>query len=390
MKLAVVLSRFPFPLEKGDKLRAYHQIKELSKKHEIYLFCLSDQEVKEDWKTEVQQFCKELHVFRLNTLLIAWNTARQIFTELPFQVGYFYQRGIHKKINQHIGRIKPDHIYCQLVRSAEYVKNFHTIRKTIDYMDALGLGMQRRSVISRGILRWLFAAEGRRLTAYENRIFDYFDGHTAISEQDRQFINHPQNRDIAIVENGTDDRFFDYVKKVPVLYDLVFVGNLNYPPNIECAEFIAREILPDVRKVIPTASLLLSGANPHKRVRDLSRLDGITVSGWVDDIRESYASAKIFTAPLFIGSGMQNKLLEAMALEIPCITTPLANNALKAVKNEHIFIAGDRDKFVETILHLLKDKALASSVACAGKEFVQARFQWPIAVKKLEEVLERK
>ena len=388
MKLAVILSRFPYPLEKGDKLRAYHQIRELSKSHELFLFCLTDQPVSQHQQNELQEYCTELHVLQLKKPLIYWNTAKQFFTDKPYQVGYFYQRAIQKKLNHHLTRIKPDHLYCQLIRTTEYVKNVHDIKKTVDYMDALGIGMQRRAAISRGIRKRLFLAESRRLTTYENRIFDYFDHHTIISEQDRQFINHPQNKAIVVVENGISDTFFNYEKKVEKTFELVFNGNMNYPPNIECAVYIGTIILPELQKIKPNAQLLLSGANPHPRVLELAKLPGIEVSGWVDDIRDSYAKGRIFVAPLFIGTGLQNKLLEAMAMGLPCITTQLANNALKAENGKSILIGNDAKQFVECIVRLLDDAELAADLGRNGKNYVHSNYNWTAATSKLLRLIE--
>ena len=177
MKLIVLLSRFPYPLEKGDKLRAYHQIKELSKTNEIYLFSLSDKNVDESNRKKIEEYCKEVHILRLNKFGIYWNSGSQLLTDKPFQVGYFYSKKWVKYVDNEIRRIQPDHIYTQLIRTSEYVKNIHDIPKTIDYMDALGQGMIRRFKISSGIKRQFFKSEGQRLLKYEHRIFDYFDNH---------------------------------------------------------------------------------------------------------------------------------------------------------------------------------------------------------------------
>jgi len=383
MKLLVLLSRFPYPLEKGDKLRAYHQIKELAKHHEIHLVCLTDQNIKDEWVIEVKKICKELHVFKLNWALIYLNTAKQFFTDKPFQVGYFYQRTIQKKINSLIVEIKPDHIYCQLIRTAEYVKNIQHIKKTIDYMDALGKGMSRRSEISTGIKKRLFKMEAKRLSEYENRIFDYFNHHTIISEQDRKFINHAQQNDITIIENGIDESFFNFDKVVDKKYDLVFIGNMNYAPNIECAEFIVNEILPDLSLKNPSIQLLISGANPHQRILNLEGKN-VTVSGWVEDIRQSYASGKIFVAPLFIGTGLQNKLLEAMAMGMPCVTTTLAANGLGIHDKQIVLTADSKEEFVEKISALLEDENLYAELSKSARDYVQQSFSWREAVLKLE------
>lgn len=383
MKLFVILSRFPFPLEKGDKLRAYYQLKELSKKNEIILCCLSDKAVKEEWKTEIRKYCQQLHIFELGKTKVYTNTALQAFSSKPFQVGYFYQSGIQRKIDQIIRIEKPDHIYCQLIRTAEYVKHHHNIPKTIDYMDALGKGMLRRAEISSGIKRFLFRAEGKRLSQYENRIFDYFNHHTIISAQDRKYINHPDQDKIVIIENGISSDFFNGPTGVTPEYELVFTGNMNYPPNIECALFIANEILPKLKSKFPQIRLLLSGANPNPKIAELNKRPDITVSGWVDDIRTSYANGKIFLAPLFIGTGLQNKLLEAMAMGLPCITTPLANNALKAIPGKSILLADHADSFAEKVTDLLTDHDLSKEIANGGQSFVKEHFSWEKSVEKL-------
>ena len=388
MKIFVLLSRFPYPLEKGDKLRAYHQLKELALHNEIILCTLSDKKITPQAINQLKEFCAEVHIFKLNKGLIYWNTLKQFFTHKPYQIGYFYQYGIQKKINRLVELKKPDHIYCQLVRTTEYVKNIHNIPKTLDYMDALSKGMLRRAEISKGIRKKLFTIEGRRLLEYENRIFDYFNFHTIISEQDRAFISHPYAKKIKIIENGISTDFSTYQGEFSRAYELVFTGNMNYPPNIECAVFIVEKILPLVHKTNPAIRLLLSGASPHPRVLALAKPNQIVVTGWVEDIRDSYAQGKLFIAPLFIGTGLQNKLLEAMAMGLPAITTSLANNALGAEPNKNAVIVNTAEEFATAILQLLEDEKFWNQISENGKKYVSSKFSWAKSVRKLEELMQ--
>ena len=143
-------------------------------------------------------------------------------------------------------------------------------------------------------------------------------------------------------------------------YDLLFTGNMNYPPNIDSVIFLVQKVLPLVRKERPGTSLLISGVDPSPSVRDLARVDPlVTVSGWVKDIRSSYAAARIFIAPMQIGTGLQNKLLEAMAMRMPCITSPLANNAVGAPVDDAILIGNTPEEYAAHILRLLSDPARA-------------------------------
>lgn len=381
-RLVVVLSRFPFPTEKGDKLRAFYQIRDLSKDWDIYAICLSEQMISEEHKAKVNAYCKELHIFQLDKWKKLFNTGLQFFTTKPFQVGYFYQHSIHHQIDILLKRIEPDHIFCQLIRAAEYVKNYHSCTKTIDYMDALSAGIKRRIPQSSLLSRWLFRSEWKRLTRYENILFDYFEYHTIISEQDRDLIAHPQRAKIDILPNGVGEHFFNYSKPVQKTHDLVFTGNLSYPPNINAVHYITHEICPVLKASGRNVSVLISGANP---VSEIERLQGkIDLTGWVEDIRDSYAKGIVFVAPMFIGTGLQNKLLEAMAMGIPCITTPLANNALGA-DSSSILLAETPEGFADKIQMLLSDEELRERYATNGQNYVKANFNWNNLTQKLSD-----
>ncbi|MDD2982885.1 MAG: glycosyltransferase [Crocinitomicaceae bacterium] len=379
--LAVILSRFPFPLEKGDKLRAYYQIKDLSKHFDIELICISDIQVTQENQNQLKDYCKNMHVFELRKIGIIWSLFKGIFNKKPFQVQYFYQPWIQRKINEIVLKSKPEHIYCQLVRSSEYVKNYHECKKTLDYMDALSKGIERRKKSAFGLKKELMKMESKRLTAYERSIFDYFEFHTIISKQDRQFILHPKQKKIQIIPNGVDQKFFEFTSKKPH-FDLVFTGNMSYPPNIEAALYIKNQLMPLLEKQLPTIQCLISGVNPTNILKKCAS-DNFIVSGWVEDIRDSYANAKIFIAPMMLGTGLQNKLLEAMAMGLPCITTTLANNALNAIPNQQILIADTENEFINQVNLLMNDVLFYQRIAENGQAFVKENYQWSVINDRL-------
>lgn len=377
-KLAVVLSRFPFPLEKGDKLRAYHQIKELSKNYNVSLFALSDKEVTQEQFSEVEKFCTQIKIYRLSMLMIAWQLFATLFRNRPFQVGYFYDPRIKRQINKELNSLKPDHIFCQLIRVSEYVKNYHSCSKTLDYMDALSKGMERRISNSKFTFRWLVRSEAQRLNNYERIIFSYFEFKTIISEQDRDLIMHPERSLIQCIPNGIDQESLTPLKIEPK-FDLVFVGNLSYVPNIEAVEFI-NELLIQT----PHLTCLIAGADTSAAVkRIVEKNKQITLLGWVDDVRTAYCSGKYFIAPMMIGTGMQNKLLEAMTLGLPCLTTSLANNAIKAIHLESIIVADNLLEFKEGIEFLENNPKKAEQIGLSGQRFISENYTWKNSVNKL-------
>lgn len=369
--LAIIVSRFPFPLEKGDKLRIYYQIKELSKYYSITLLAISDIPIKSEHLKELEKYCNSVHVFRLKKWMILLQLISCLFKQTPYQVGYFYDPIIHRKIKNLLKSLKPDHIYCQLIRVSEYVKDDHSCHKTLDYMDALSKGIERRINKSPFIWRWLFRSESQRLSRYEQRIFSYFENKTIISEQDRDLILHPDRKTIVPIPNGIDSKFFEYQKGVAE-FDLIFVGNLSYAPNIEAVQYLGQ-----LMDKVPHISCLISGANPTSVVKKVvSQHSNMHLQGWVEDIRSAYSKGHIFIAPMMIGTGMQNKLLEAMAMGIPCITSPLANNAIKGIHFDNILVAENPSEFIRFIEMLLSDKDLADSIGQKGKEYVRANYTW--------------
>ncbi len=384
MKLFVLLSRIPYPLEKGDKLRAFNHLKYLSKKNEIVLCALNDTELHKDAIKILGQYCKSIHIIKLSKAGILLNLILTFFNGLPFQTGYFYSRKAQRKINRILEEENPDHIFCQLLRVAGYVKNQPT-PKTLDYQDVFSKGIERRIKKSPFYMKPLLRLEYRRLLKYENYIFDFFDNKTIISKPDRDLIPHPDKEKIHVIPNGVDTDYF-YPVQSRKEYDIVFIGNMGYPPNVDAAEYLANKIFPLVLEKNPEVKLLLAGASPDKRVQAL-RSENIHVSGWVEDIRDCYAKARIFIAPMQIGTGLQNKLLEAMAMKIPCITSPLANSALGAKPGKEILTGNNPIEFANSILFLLNNPEPAEKLAKAGYYFVLNNYNWEPATKVLEGIM---
>ena len=386
MKLLIILSRVPYPLEKGDKLRAFHQLKYLAKNNDVSLVCLNDIELHPEANAVLNSICREVHIAQLSKFQIVLNLVKGLFSTKPLQVSYFYSKKAQQLIDSIITSKQPDHIYCQLIRTTEYVKQYTIIPKTLDYMDALSKGIERRIAKANWLFKTILKLEYKRLYTYEKTIFSFFNNKTIISEQDRELINHPDKNSIEIVANGVDESFLNYPKKEDKKYDLLFSGNMSYPPNIESAVYIVEKIFPLVKKQIPNIQLMIAGTSPTSKIIAL-RSNNVLVSGWVKDIKEIYASSKIVIAPMQTGTGLQNKLLEAMAMGIPCISSTLANNALKAIHNENILVADSPEQYAACIIELINNTEKANDIARKGKNFVSINYGWDMMNAKLENIM---
>jgi sugar transferase (PEP-CTERM/EpsH1 system associated) len=373
MKIFILLPRIPFPLEKGDKLRAFNQIKYLSEYHEIHLCALNDAEIHPSAIEALKPYCKSINFFYLPPSDRIIGVFLSLFNGRPFQVGYFFNRRNYKKINQLINEIKPDRLYCQLVRVAEYIKH-QKIKKTIDYQDVFSKGIERRIAHASFYMKLIFKMEYKRLVRYEAEVFDRFDNKVIISHPDKELIQHPQNNKIVVIPNGVDFEYYKPLEREKE-YDLLFTGNMGYAPNINSVIYLVTKILPEVYKKIPKIKVLIAGANPSLKVLSL-KSENINVTGWVKDMRECYAKAKIFIAPMQIGTGLQNKLLEAMAMKLPCITSELANSALCAVNGTEIITGNDPEDYASQIISLLNDAEKAKKLGENGYQFVLKKYNW--------------
>lgn len=384
MKILVVLSRIPFPLEKGDKLRAYYQLKELSRWHELYLVALYSHAIPGEAMRELTPFCREVHFLKQHPVRSAFNMAGAFLSGLPVQCGYFYSHRNHKKIDEIVRAVQPDRIYCQLFRMAEYVRNY-AIPKVLDYQDAFSKGMERRARKAFPLTRAVMRMEARRIAHYETDIFDDFEHKTMITALDREYIQHPMREEIVVVPNGVDFAKFSH-PEVPKTYDLIFSGNMNYPPNIDAAVYLAKEIFPELQRKHPDLKLMIAGADPAAKVRAL-QTDHIKVTGWVPSMTDCYAQSRVFVAPMRLGTGLQNKLLEAMSMQLPCVTSPLAAKPLEPAMQENAVVAcGTTLQYVEILDKLLSDRHYYQELARNGNTFVHERYDWTNATRKLSEL----
>ena len=300
------------------------------------------------------------------------------------QCGYFYNHKAAKRINRLIIKHKPDILYGQLLRTAEYIRH-KDIPKAIDYQDIFSYGMKRRANIASFITRPVFNMEYRRLKRFEAITFDQFDVRSIISEPDRALFPHEKRDEILIIPNGVDHDFFKPQNREKK-YDLVFTGNMSYPPNVNAVEYLANDIMPIVWKTLPETTLYIAGATPDPKVKKAAS-ERIIVSGWLDDIRDAYAQSRVFIAPMRIGTGLQNKLLEAMSMRLPAITSPLANASLGAQPDEEVLIGSNAEEMAQNIITLLTDKEKAERLAQSGYDFTNRVYDWGKATERLEEAM---
>lgn len=385
MKILVVLPRFPYPLEKGDKLRAYHQIRILSERNDVFLFAVSHDSVSDDCIKQLRPFCKDICVVKSPKLVNIKNVVRNFLYAKSLQIGYWDSQRARKAYKAFEKKVQPDVIYSQMVRTMTLVSR-SPLPKVMDFQDALSMNMERRMDCSHGLWHYILHFEFKMLRSSEYNSFKIFDALTIISDIDSEAIPHKKNGNISVIPNGVDFDYFHPMPDVEKDFDIVFCGNMSYEPNVHASKFLVERVMPLVWQSRPQTTLLLAGTSPKSVVSRLAS-ERVTVSGWVPDIRQSYARAHVFAAPMQTGSGLQNKLLEAMAMQVPCVTTPIANDSLHATDGRDVLVGVDARQFADHIIALLNDTELRQSIAQAGFDFVHQNYSWEYYGSLLESVL---
>ncbi len=389
MRIVVALSRFPYPIEKGDKLRAFRQIQGLSENHTIHLVALNHTVPGEEEIRELRKYCESVDVIVSGKWKKLRNLFRSLFTRIPFQVHYFQSATMQARIRKVCEQVKPDVMFVQLIRLGLSIPLDIKIPMYIDYMDSFSAGMRNRIPLipwyARPIAKW----EARRLEKYEMGLLQAFSGYSMITAADLPGFPETQRKNFDIIPNGVSPEFIGYKcpDSIPE-YDIIFTGNLGYHPNILAAMFLVREILPKVREKYPDLKVCLAGARPVKEIQALAGKN-VVVTGFVSDLREYIAKSMMFVAPMISGSGLQNKLLEAMAIGLPSVTSSLANRALGAESGNHLLVCDTADEFAREIISLMGDRGRAVKLGMSGRKFVEANFDWNRSNEMLEKALIR-
>jgi polysaccharide biosynthesis protein PslH len=387
MKVLVVLSRFPWPLEKGDKLRAWYQLRGLAEQHEVHLVCLSAHQVSADGLGQVS-FCKTVQVVRHPRWKAASNLLRAAFNDLPFQVNYFRSRKMKAVISETIQVQEIEACFVQLIRlGGNLPYQFPQVRWVLDYMDTFSIGMAQRVSGSGFLMRPFVASESRRLKQYEAKIAAHFDELVVISARDAHGLAPLLREVVHVIPNGVGEAFFEDLPRPAVKdFDLIFFGNMGYHPNVQSARFLVEEVLPILHSRGIRPRLCIVGARPASVIRSWEGPE-IKVTGFVPDIRDYVLRSKVSVAPLVGGQGLQNKLLESMAMTMPTITSVIGNAGLGAEAGEDLIVCENANGFADAIERLLTDAAEAKRIAENGRRFVETRFRWAVMNERLNAVI---
>jgi sugar transferase (PEP-CTERM/EpsH1 system associated) len=392
MNILYIAHRIPYPPNKGDKIRSFHQIRHLSSKHAVHLACLVDEPEDLQYVKALEKYCASVDaVYRAKTTarLLA---VQALFTHNPLSVASFYSGELKRKIAHRLRSEKCDRILVFSSSVAQYVWHVVGIPRVIDFVDADSEKWRLYADYHPFPRSSIYRLEANRLARYEAEIARVFDHAIFISEKESSVLQgQASGLPISVIPNGVDLDYFspsrDHLigSKQPFI---VFSGAMDYFPNVDAVRYFCKAIFPLISKAMPETQFYIVGRCPTRQVRELGHQPNVIVTGSVPDIRPYLAPASVAVAPLRIARGVQNKILEAMAMGLPVVGTSMAFQSIPATRADGIRIADDPRGFAQKVLTLLADHELQRQCSLQARHFVRRHYRWQDHGIRLESLLE--
>jgi sugar transferase (PEP-CTERM/EpsH1 system associated) len=387
MRLLFLTSRLPYPPNRGDRLRVFNFIRELSREHEITLLSFVADTAETAQIAGLRPYCHDIHLVPMSRARSMAAAATGLWRPEPLQALYYRSAEMQRAVDALVAQRAFDLLYIHLFRMAPYALPHRHLYRVLDLTDVISTEIERALPYHDWRWRAIYRRELPRIRRYEPAMAGQFDETWVISAAEKAALaaSGAAGR-VIVVPNGVDSDRFRPLGLARDPATLLFVGHMGVAHNEDAAEFLARDLLPLVQAALPGARLSLVGADPSRRVRQLAGLPGVTVAGHVPDLNAVLNRATVFVAPLRFAAGVQNKVLEAMAAGIPVVTTPMVNDGLAATDGRHLLVADEPAALAAATLSLLTDPQRRESMARAARAFVVEGFRWDAVTRRLAAV----
>ena len=394
MKVLVLAHRLPYPPHKGEKIRALNILRYVSKRHEVHLASLLDDAADMQYLAQLENLVRTVVVHRIH------RRVQMLRMLLAFAGGdsmtsrYFYAEALQRRVDALIEREGIEAVFCFSSAMAEYVlrsrqaERLRLVPKVMDLIDVDSAKWQEYAERSPFWTAWLYRREARKVAESERRIGSEFDRVLVVSEPEKLYAPIASER-VCAMPNGVDLQYFSpnaYCEADRQARTLVFTGVMNYHPNVDGICWFVDRVLPMIRAAVDNVNLYIVGNRPGRRVRRLARHAGVVVTGFVPDVREYIGRATVSIAPLRIARGIQNKVLEAMAMGRPTVATPQAFEGIDAEPGKEIAIAADEGEFAEKVIELLRNPTRADDMGKCARQRVERRYSWDRNLRLLDEL----
>jgi len=390
MKILYVCHRFPYPPRRGGKIRPFNMIRHLAASHEVTVASLARSPEEARDGEGIAPYCARFEMAVVNNPVQALRMVARLPTPTPSSFGFFHSARLAARIRSLVASERFGLIFVHCSSVARYVESVPGVPKILDFGDMdsqkwLEYARYKPFPLSLG-----YRLEGAKLEREEKRLAPRFDLCTATTRAEWETLEGYRTG-VATdwFPNGVDSSHFA-PDDAPYDPDTIsFVGRMDYYPNQECMFEFCRTTLPILKARRPGIKLLVVGADPSPAVRRLGEIDGVTVTGSVPDVRPYVRRSAVMVAPLNIARGTQNKILEAMALGVPVVTSRVAAGGVDALDGEHFLAASAPEGYADAILRILASPAERARLAAAGRSRMLTHHAWDHSMRRLDRIIER-
>ncbi|WP_407947238.1 TIGR03087 family PEP-CTERM/XrtA system glycosyltransferase [Parasphingopyxis marina] len=392
--------RVPYPPDRGDKIRSFNILKRLCELGTVHLAAFADDEADlahgEALRQVMGSRLGSLHIERRSVSRPVGAT-RAMLADKPMSLPLFDSAGIRRFVGQTLDTKPVSTVFAFSSQMAQFVPQLPPgTRFIMDFVDVDSEKFANYALkTSSAVMQFVYRREARKLGAHERAVAERADYSLFVSEAEAEVFRSKtgfRSARIRVLENGIDCDHFEPDGDFPIVDKpgaplLVFTGQMDYRPNIDGAISFADDVLPGVREMRPDAHFAIVGRNPTPEVLRLAKRRDITVTGEVDDIRSWLHAADLVVAPLRVARGIQNKVLEAMAMAKPVIASSDAFEGIDAEPGRHIMVGDTPNAGVHMILDLLDNEAMANLIGQAARQRMLARYSWESALAPLAEMI---
>jgi sugar transferase (PEP-CTERM/EpsH1 system associated) len=400
----MIVHRIPFPPDKGDKIRSFNQLKFLVEQGwAVHLCTLADDPADLQYVGELNKICASVAIELLNPKMQKIKSITAPLQGLPMSARYFYNEKLQQQINDILSQYHISAILCFCSPMAEYLRRApvnvlsqeqnRQIPYVMDLVDVDSDKWEQYAERHSIPMKWVYRMESRLLHTYERWVTKWFDAVVLVSEAEAEIFRHRVGLPHKIhgVGNGVDLVYFSPAteKYSSRNMRISFCGAMSYMPNIEAVCWFALEVLPRIREALGEVEFWIIGGGAGEEVQELKKLPGVRVTGRVDDVRPFVWDSDLAVAPIRIARGIQNKVLEAMALGVAALVTPQAFEGLEAEEGQDLIVVrADPEVFAAAAIELLRNSVQREVIALHARQTVEAKYSWESRLQVLDTLLQ--
>ncbi len=399
MRILLLTPQRPYPPHQGTTLRNFNLVKELAKRHSVSVLTFLEPDQDPDDPGPLADLCEWIEAIPVPQRSTGLRLRQMLTTTRPDMSWRLWSPELDRRLAERLSREQFDVVEIEGIEMAPYLPTIKRAQPrpliVYDGHNAEWILQQRAFQADiKNPRRWAAAAyswvQWHRLRRYEAQLLQQVDHTVAMSAPDKVALRDvAPNAPITVVPNGVDLDAYLHYRGPTIKHDLVFIGKMDFRPNIDAVLWFAREVLPLIQARRPQTTFAVVGQRPHPRLDTLRDDPTITITGYVDEVHPYIAGATVYIIPLRVGGGTRLKVLEAMAMQKPIVSTTVGAEGFPVVNGKELVLADDPAAFAHAVLKLLESPTLRAKLALAGQTFARASYGWDMLVPQLERIYQQ-